>query len=366
MGFSPERLRDIRIKYGYTVEELATQLGISKQAVSKYENGLAIPSVGVLNKLIALFSLPVGYLGKTEILPTQSSSIFYRRHKKTSKKEVEIARVTLKWYFEMIYAIREFLSVPVSYIPEFDKNLSIEEKAKALRNSWKLGIMPINDLASLLERQGFYLLALQLDGVQTDAYSQRMQEYALIVLNQNKGTRERKNFSLAHELGHLVLHTGEEFAGSEKKEREADEFAACFLMPTESFSNDIVLETPNAFVELGEKWHVSPQAAVERSYRLGLLGRNEEENRAHRESLLGRLGKRKNFYFSEDIDLCSIRGYLERIDADKYMREEFLQKLCFPIREIQRLCRDSNIFQNIQERLEDPYELEGVQLSFNF
>lgn len=44
MKFLPERLRDIRILKGYTVEYVASQLGVTKQAVSKYETGRMIPS----------------------------------------------------------------------------------------------------------------------------------------------------------------------------------------------------------------------------------------------------------------------------------------------------------------------------------
>lgn len=366
MGFYSERLRDIRISYGYTVEYLATQLGISKQAVSKYENGHSIPSEDVLNKIIALFSLPTGYLAKPEILFAQQSSIFYRRQKKTSVREVEEAKVFLKWYYEIVFNVKNFLPLPTSKLPIFNKNLSIEGKAQALRNLWNLGKKPINDLSATLEEQGFYIFTLPLDGVQVDGYSQLLGDYALIVLNQNKGSQERKNFSLAHELGHLILHAEEDFDGSEQKEREADEFAACFLMPTESFSKDILRANPETFMALGEKWRVSPHAAVERGYKLGLLGRNEEENRAHRDSILKRLNKRKNYYSPEVVDTCSIKADLEKIDADDHMREAFLQNLCLPIREIQKLCQHPTIFQNAQEKLENASELVGVQLSFDF
>ena len=58
MKFLPERLRDIRILKGYTVEYVASQLGVTKQAVSKYETGRMIPSSDVLNRIADFFSLP--------------------------------------------------------------------------------------------------------------------------------------------------------------------------------------------------------------------------------------------------------------------------------------------------------------------
>lgn len=55
MKFLPERLRDIRILKGYTVEYVASQLGVTKQAVSKYETGRMIPSSDVLNRIADFF-----------------------------------------------------------------------------------------------------------------------------------------------------------------------------------------------------------------------------------------------------------------------------------------------------------------------
>lgn len=55
----PERLRDIRILKGYTVEYVASQLGVTKQAVSKYETGRMIPSSDVLNRIADFFLTPV-------------------------------------------------------------------------------------------------------------------------------------------------------------------------------------------------------------------------------------------------------------------------------------------------------------------
>lgn len=58
MKFLPERLRDIRILKGYTVEYVASQLGVTKQAVSKYETGRMIPSSDVLNRIADFFPYP--------------------------------------------------------------------------------------------------------------------------------------------------------------------------------------------------------------------------------------------------------------------------------------------------------------------
>lgn len=61
---------------------------------------------------------------------------------------------------------------------------------------------------------------------QADAFTVRQGEECLVCCRMD-GNPARLNFTLAHELGHIVLkHTG----GS-ADEREADHFASCLLMP---------------------------------------------------------------------------------------------------------------------------------------
>lgn len=368
MGFSPERLKDIRVLNGYTVEAVAEQLGVTKQAVSKYETGQAIPSADVLTKIITLFSLPTGYLTKDEVLPKKQSAIFYRRNQRTPNRELEKAKVNLKWFYEMIEASKEVCTVPSLDIPHFPEAFSIEEKAQKLREFWGIGEQPINDMAVLLERHGFYLFTISLENRKIDGYSQFIGEFPIIILNLNKGSKARKNFSLAHELGHLILHSEIDEINSDKMEEEADVFAGCFLMPQSALEKDIIRIDAENFVALGEKWHVSPQAVLERCGELGLLEQNQGERKAHMAYLYQKLNKMKNYYVAEEKNVCSLKKILETIDAADDKRGKFLNKLCFPVQEIQRLCQMPTIFENYIkiEKVENAGDIDGVQLSFMF
>lgn len=52
-----ERLRELRKKAGYSQEELAEELNISRQAVSKWENGTANPDINNLIRLGELYQV---------------------------------------------------------------------------------------------------------------------------------------------------------------------------------------------------------------------------------------------------------------------------------------------------------------------
>lgn len=231
MGFIPERLREVRIRNGHTTDVLAKKCGVSKQVVSKYETGQTIPSAEVLQKIVECYDLPVAYLVKENILPAKTSDIFYRKKERSTKRELESVRVSLKWLYEIIVAAKEHLLLPSATIPTVGDCLTMEEKAQAIRKAWGMDMRPITDLADVLNRQGFYLFTSYMDDAKVDGYSQVIGKEAIIILNQDRGSLARKNFSLAHEIGHLILHANKEFDGSQKMEDQADEFAGCFLMP---------------------------------------------------------------------------------------------------------------------------------------
>ena len=56
------RLKDLRIEYGLTQEEVADKICVTKQAVSKWENGLSLPDVAALGSLAELYNTTVDYL----------------------------------------------------------------------------------------------------------------------------------------------------------------------------------------------------------------------------------------------------------------------------------------------------------------
>lgn len=110
---------------------------------------------------------------------------------------------------------------------------------------------------------------------------------ALIVVNK-RDSRARKRFTIAHELGHLLMHRGRpllvdgdvrisertasDFA-STPEEREANQFAAALLMPEELVLREWekVHPTPAAVAELAQRCEVSLSAMQFRLTNLGIL-----------------------------------------------------------------------------------------------
>lgn len=102
-------------------------------------------------------------------------------------------------------------------------------------------------------------------------------------------TEERRNFTIAHELGHLFLHMGFQTNterwkyqddkpyyrnGNSELEYQSNEFAAAFLMPQEEYKQVMDRYTNGDIVdtsEIARHFHVSVDAAANRGKWLGYL-----------------------------------------------------------------------------------------------
>lgn len=64
----PETLKELREKKGITQEQLASELHLSKNAVSHYEKGINSPNIQTLEKIADIFDVSVDYLiGRTSL-----------------------------------------------------------------------------------------------------------------------------------------------------------------------------------------------------------------------------------------------------------------------------------------------------------
>ena len=69
-----EKIVELRKQKGLSQEELAEQLGVSRQAVSRWELGQTLPDIPNLVQLCELFGVNADYLVKDELSDTQGSS----------------------------------------------------------------------------------------------------------------------------------------------------------------------------------------------------------------------------------------------------------------------------------------------------
>ena len=73
MGFAFNNLKLFRQKNGFTQEQIAEKLGVSRQAVAKWESGASIPNIDNMIALADLYDMSVDMLARnlTTTVPPQ-------------------------------------------------------------------------------------------------------------------------------------------------------------------------------------------------------------------------------------------------------------------------------------------------------
>ena len=56
------KIKQLRTKNNYTQNDLANMLGVSYQAISRWENNITIPDISVLPLLSNIFNVTIDYL----------------------------------------------------------------------------------------------------------------------------------------------------------------------------------------------------------------------------------------------------------------------------------------------------------------
>lgn len=286
--FNGERLKFARLYNGYTVDELASKIDITAQAESQYEMEKITPQFDKIILLSNVLNFPVDFfLAKDNIL-LKSGSSYFRSLMKTPKKYRTEQKTKVCLLAKLYTVLNEYIEFPTLDLPhDIESYDTPEEAASYLREFWKLGDKPILNLLRLLEAKGIVVTSYDTNTSDIDAFSQQFlingKEVFFIAYSNNKNSAARINFDLAHELGHIILHnwnedtediSREEF---KQREKEANEFAAAFLLPTESFLNDIKFYNNelSRYVELKKKWRVSIGAMIHRACQLDVLTMNQ-------------------------------------------------------------------------------------------
>ena len=239
-----QRLKLARSAAGLSLRDLEVKIGnrVTAQAIGKYERNESMPGSGVLIALADALDVSVDYLvGDQEMV---LEAVEFRKKTITSRREEAQVEAKVLHLLEQYLMIEELLHLPsvewhspreapypVRAVSEADR------AARSLRDHWGLGNDPIPNLVELLEEQGIKVLSVDLTSI--DGLTARVRRAGkgpvpVIVVN-GKEWRDRQRFTLAHELGHMVM----DVAAKLDEEKAAHRFAGAFLMPADALWAEI-------------------------------------------------------------------------------------------------------------------------------
>ena len=281
-----ERLKKARIYRGLSVSDLAEQSECSRQSIYMYEKEKTKRvDLNTIETLAKALKFPERFLCETD-MKAEIGSTYFRALLTTSSKYRESQIQKMEFLADIFVFLQEYLEFPHHAIPDC-AGQTPEEAAATLRREWHLGTRPIENIVSLVESNGIIVTKFSVDTNDIDAFSQLVrigdEDIYLIGYSENKTAASRIHFDIAHELGHICLHGWSEDIEKidrdefKKREKEANEFAAAFLLPGESFAKDAAVNPKSipAYTELKRKWKVSIQAMARRSFSLGLIAMEE-------------------------------------------------------------------------------------------
>lgn len=360
--FFGEKLQSVRELNGLSRKELADKLNLSEQAIWQYENQYTVPKFEVANELKKVFNVKAQFF-YTEPFATNISkveSIAYRAEDREARKKTKMETTFIDFTSYFLDKFESKLNLPTSPLPSLrdesiqlynmsmetnDRLLQLEKIAENARK--RLDVQSNSELLYKLELSGIYILEKNM-GTSIDAYSTwTSQEKSFIILGNKKKSAVRRNFDLAHELGHLLLHYKVDMDSLTKDEhkiieKEANDFASFFLLPKEQFLKDFLTiskkSNPESYLDLKMKYMVSIGALEYRAYKMGLL--TFEENR-YFYATLNRKDYKKNEPLDEDIAIIrpgKVRSLLDLIFKnhlfslndilnDYYIDRSFLESL---------------------------------------
>lgn len=271
-GANPAMLTLVREYRGLTQSELALRAGLTQGYISKFENGIVLAPRDTLERIAIALDWPVEFFFRTEQVYGFGSACLY--HRKQASLPVGRLRVVQATANVLRIALTPLLrdvtldaenEFPVLDIDQFDG--SADRIAQLVRATWRLPLGPVVNLVAAVESAGGIVYRLPFGTRQLDAVSHWPPHMPPVFLLNAEAPGDRLRFSLAHEIGHMVMHR----VPNRAMEHEADRFAAEFLMPAREVKADLLRLDLVRAAQLKSYWKVSMAALVMRARDLGVI-----------------------------------------------------------------------------------------------
>lgn len=275
-------IKKYRLLNGLTFRDLAKKLSVSHQTIKKYEDGDLVPNSTRLIQLAKIFKVKISDLVNDFHAPQLEFKNF-RKNKSTKRKDKGLKLLIsdeIGKYLEILDRANESKTIDknkwhfyVETKEDVKKTTKEVRKLLGLSNN-----IPLDNLTDKLEDHNFLIIRIDYEE-KFDGFSEMIDDMAFIILS-TKGY-ERNRFTLAHELGHLILEFPENFTFDEQ-EKFCNYFASNLLLPEEAMKLEFGNKRKNiSFFEIlliAKEYKVSLQAVIMRLHELGFINDAKKRN----------------------------------------------------------------------------------------
>lgn len=261
----------VRTARGLTQADVAKKSDLSQGLLSKAETGSVALDDRRLERVAQALDVPVARL--TSSVPPNSVLSACAFHRKRSTLPVSDAKrvralldLTRLQTEGLVDELAPSLELP-RQSPSPDGYTSPEDIAGAVRQTLGSPSGPLPNLVSLVEGLGVLMLTRDLGAPRIDAIGSWPEGRRPLFLLNFAAPADRKRFTLAHELGHTVMHP----VPAPDQESEADRFASELLMPAADIRLQLDDLSLARLAVLKQTWRVSMAALVRRARDIGTI-----------------------------------------------------------------------------------------------
>jgi Zn-dependent peptidase ImmA (M78 family)/DNA-binding XRE family transcriptional regulator len=269
---NPEMIILARESRGLTQRELAEKLDMSPAQLSRIEVGLRTIQKEQLTKLSSVLSYPASlFVQQQPMYGLGISEFYHRKHKDISDRLLNqiYARIHLRLReIEKLMNEVDIGKVDIKPIQIDDFNGDAAEVARLMRVGWHLPHGPISNLIEVIEDARGMVIPFDFGTNRIDAISHWNSNGMPPVFFVNTySVMDRLRFTIAHELGHVIMHQSID----PDMEHQADEFASEFLMPARDIKPYLIDISLAKLADLKRYWKVSMAALLKRATDLEMI-----------------------------------------------------------------------------------------------
>lgn len=267
---NPEMVRLAREARGLTQNQLAIKLDISQGKISKLEDGLLtnMPD-SFIDHLSKELNFPPSFFKQVGSSRAACAS-FYRKKSALPMRILNQCDALMNIVRLQIEKLLQASDIEKKELPHLDPDEfdgGPEEIAQRIRTLWKLPRGAIKDVTQVVEDAGCIVVRFDFGTKKLDGLSIWTESGVPVIFLNPTFPSARTRFTLAHELGHIVMHR----IPTPDMEEQAMRFAGEFLMPENEIKSQFYPTTIDRLARLKLAWKVSMQALLMRAEQVGVL-----------------------------------------------------------------------------------------------
>ena len=279
----PTLLALARVAAGLTQTQLAKELGKSQPFVSQVEKGERDIPPDLLPHWCNTCDIPESFL-RSGRLPLDDSvaAMVHRKMKTLPAKPHNLANAQVKMRVLEIDALFADIDiVPSLEITRVPVGTGPADAAAYVRRAWRVPSGPLPSLVGLVESAGVPVVLMDCFHRKQSATSHQGRWFEWMIALNSSHPASRRRFTLAHELGHIVLGheatvTVDEHE-SKTLEAQANAFAGEILMPAADARRELRSVNFKRLVFLKQRWSVSIAFLIRRALDVGTISPSQRK-----------------------------------------------------------------------------------------